>query len=97
MDSASPGAENAAFLTAYRAKYSADPDQFAAQAYTGLKLVDEAVRAGCSGEREDIKKHLGELKKVPTALGLFTMTATRDAEHPAVVQVVENGKFAVMK
>jgi branched-chain amino acid transport system substrate-binding protein len=96
-NSASSGAENAAFLTAYRAKHSADPDQFAAQAYTGLKLVDVAVRAGCSGERADIKKHLGELKAVPTALGLFTMTSTRDAEHPAVVQVVENGKFAVLK
>lgn len=96
-NSASSGPENAAFLKAYRAKYSADPDQFAAQAYTGLKLVDAAVRVGCSGEREDIKKHLLELKDVPTALGQFTMTATRDAEHPAVVQVVENGKFAVLK
>ena len=96
-NSASSGAENAEFLKAYRAKYSADPDQFAAQAYAGLKLVDAAVRAGCSGEREDIKKHLGELKDVATALGQFTMTATRDAEHPAVVQVVEGGKFAVLK
>jgi len=96
-NSASSGPENEAFLTAYRAKYSADPDQFAAQAYTGLKLVDAAVRAGCSGEREDIKKHLAELKDVPTALGKFTMTATRDADTPAVVQVVEGGKFAVLK
>ncbi|MEO8555577.1 MAG: ABC transporter substrate-binding protein [Actinomycetota bacterium] len=96
-NSASSGPENEAFLTAYRAKYSADPDQFAAQAYTGLKLVDAAVRAGCSGEREGIKKHLAELKDVPTALGKFTMTATRDADTPAVVQVVESGKFAVLK
>jgi branched-chain amino acid transport system substrate-binding protein len=59
--------------------------------------VDAAVRAGCSGEREDIKKHLAELKDVPTALGRFTMTATRDADTPAVVQVVEGGKFAVLK
>lgn len=96
-NSASSGPENEAFLKAYRAKYSADPDQFGAQAYAGLKLVDAAVRAGCSGEREDIKKHLAELKDVPTALGKFTMTATRDADTPAVVQVVEGGKFAVLK
>ncbi len=96
-NSASSGPENAAFLTAYRAKYSAEPDQFAAQAYTGLKLVDAAVRAGCSGERESIKKNLAQLKDVPTALGKFTMTATRDADTPAVVQVVESGKFAVLK
>jgi len=96
-NSASSGSENAAFLAAYRAKYSADPDQFAAQAYTGLKLVDVAVRTGCSGERADIKKHLAELKNVPTALGPYTMTATRDADTPAVVQVVQNGKFAVLK
>jgi branched-chain amino acid transport system substrate-binding protein len=88
--------ENTAFLEAYEAEYDSQPDQFAAQAYTGLLLIDRAVRASCSGERDDIKEALGELEKVPTALGELSINADRDAEHPAVVQVVKDGEFTVL-
>jgi branched-chain amino acid transport system substrate-binding protein len=96
-NSASDSPENAQFLEAYKTKYGAAPDQFAAQAYTGMKLIDRAVRAGCSGEREAIKENLAELEDVPTVLGEFSLTDSRDAEHPAVVQIVENGSFAVLE
>lgn len=96
-NSASENEQNAGFLEAYRAEYNADPDQFAAQAYAGLKLVDAAVRAGCSGERTAIQENLGQLKDVETVLGTFSITDTRDADHPAVVQVVKDGKFAVLE
>jgi len=95
-NSASEDAENVEFLEAYKAKHDSDPDQFAAQAYTGLILIDEAVRAGCSGEREQIKAHLGELKDIPTALGSFSIDENRDADHAAVVQVVKGGTFTVL-
>src|SRR5690606_34494041 len=42
-NSASDTPENQAFLEAYREAYDADPDQFAAQAYTGLYLIDAAI------------------------------------------------------
>lgn len=95
-NSASEDAENAEFLEAFKAKHGSDPDQFAAQAYTGLILIDHAVRAGCSGERADIKSNLAELTDIPTALGAFSIDENRDADHPAVVQIVEGGKFAVL-
>ncbi len=95
-NSASDNPENADFLAAYEEKYDAQPDQFAAQAFTGLMLIDHAVRANCSGERDDIKAALGEIDGVPTVLGEFSIDENRDAVHPAVVQVVENGAFAVL-
>lgn len=96
-NSASKNELNTAFLKAYEAKFSAQPDQFAAQAYTGLMLIDQAVRAGCSGERDAIKAGLGGLKNVPTVLGELSINADRDAEHEAVVQVVKGGKFTVLE
>ncbi|MGY2084163.1 ABC transporter substrate-binding protein [Blastococcus sp. SYSU DS0539] len=96
-NSSSDNPENQAFLEAYEAEYGAQPDQFAAQAYTGLKLVDQAVRANCSAERDSIKEALGEIEDVPTVLGEFSIDENRDADHPAVVQVVENGQFAVLE
>ncbi len=88
--------ENTAFLQAFEAEFDSKPDQFAAQAYTGLLLIDQAVRANCSGEREDIKEALSQLENVPTPLGELSINADRDAEHPAVVQVVEGGTFTVL-
>ncbi|MFC5997430.1 ABC transporter substrate-binding protein [Quadrisphaera sp. GCM10027208] len=96
-NSASANPLNQEFIEAYSEEYGTPPDQFAAQAYAGLNLIDTAVRAGCSGERDDIKEQLGQLKDVPTVLGDFSITETRDAEHPAVVQIVENGEFAVLE
>jgi branched-chain amino acid transport system substrate-binding protein len=96
-NSSSDNPENAAFLEAFEAKYDAAPDQFAAQAYAGLKLVDEAVRSGCSADREAVKEALSGLENVPTVLGEFSIDENRDAVHPAVVQVVEGGKFTVLE
>jgi len=96
-NSSSDNPENTAFLEAYEAKFDSQPDQFAAQAYTGLMLIDQAVRANCSGEREDIKDGLGSIQNTPTVLGELSINDDRDAEHEAVVQVVEDGKFTVLE
>ena len=96
-NSSSDNPENQAFLGAYQAEYDAAPDQFAAQAYTGLMLVDEAVRANCSGQPEDIKEGLSGLEGVATPLGELSINEDRDAEHDPVVQVVEDGKFTVLE
>jgi len=94
-NSASESAENAAFLEAFRAKHGGDPDQFAAQAYTGMLLVDAAVREGCSADRAAIQENLGGLSDIPTPLGSFSFEE-REPQHPAVVQVVEDGAFTVL-
>jgi branched-chain amino acid transport system substrate-binding protein len=96
-NSSSDNPENQAFLEAYEAEYDAKPDQFAAQAYTGLMLVDQAVRANCAADPESLKGALGELENVPTVLGEFSIDENRDAVHPAVVQVVQDGQFAVLE
>jgi len=96
-NSSSDNPENTDFLEAYEAKFDSQPDQFAAQAYTGLMLIDEAVRANCSGERDDIKDGLGGIQNVPTVLGELSINDDRDAEHEAVVQVVQDGTFTVLE
>lgn len=95
-NSASDSPENTAFMKAFEEKYGAGPDQFAAQAYTGMLIIDHAVRAGCSAERADVQKGLSEVKDLATPLGAISINKDRDAEHPAVVQIVKDGKFAVL-
>ncbi|MGK5111337.1 MULTISPECIES: ABC transporter substrate-binding protein [unclassified Geodermatophilus] len=96
-NSSSDNPENTAFLQDFEAEFGTQPDQFAAQAYAGLMLVDTAVRATCAADRESLKEALGQLENVPTVLGDFSIDENRDAVHPAVVQVVQNGQFAVLE
>lgn len=95
-NSASDSPENTAFMEAFEAKFGEMPDQFATQAYTGLQIIDQAVRSGCSAERADVQKGLSEVSDLATPLGSVSINADRDAEHPAVVQIVEDGAFTVM-
>lgn len=95
-NSASDSPENTEFMAAFEEKYGSAPDQFAAQAYTGLKVIDHAVRLNCSGERTDVQDGLTQVKDLATPLGSLTINADRDAEHPAVVQIVKDGSFTVM-
>ena len=92
-NSASEGELNTAFLADFEEKFGAQPDQFAAQAYTGLTVIDAAVRAGCSGEPDAIKENLAGVQDLETVLGTLSINGDRDSEHPAVVQVVEGGTF----
>ncbi len=96
-NSASDNPENQAFLAAYEEKFSKQPDQFAAQAYSALYLINDAVRSDCSAERSDLRESIAGLKDVATPLGAVSINADRDAEHPAVVQIVKDGKFAVLR
>lgn len=96
-NSASDDPQSQEFMKAYQDKYGSAPDQFAAQAYTGMLVVDHAVRTACSADRDAIKDALGTTKDLATPLGDFSLDENRDAVHDAVVQIVQDGKFAVLK
>ncbi len=95
-NSASQSPENQAFLSAYQAAYGSAPDQFATQAYSGVKLLAEAIKRAGSTNRQAIRDALLGIKDFPTPLGSFSFTEHRDADHPAVVQIVKEGKFTVL-
>ena len=95
-NSASDHPLNVDFMAAYEEKFGSGPDQFAAQAYAAMFIIDAAVRDQCSGERDALKAGLGNINELDTVLGTLTINEDRDAEHDAVVQVVKDGSFAVL-
>ena len=95
-NSASTNPLSQAFIKNYKAKYSNDPDQFAAQAYAGVYIMAEGLKkANTTSDRKALRDGLGQVKDFPTLLGSFSFTPERDANHQAVVQVVKDGQFAV--
>jgi branched-chain amino acid transport system substrate-binding protein len=94
---------NAGFVQAYRAKYSADPDQFAAQGYAAiLILADAAKRANLtfsdtSGDRTKLRDAM-ESVNIDTPLGRFQFTSTHDVKQTIwVIQMDGNGGFTLVK
>lgn len=96
-NSASTAPANARFKELMQ-KRGVNPDQFSAQAYSGVLIVAEAVRkAGYKTGRDDIKSGFAQVKDLDTPLGKFSFTPSRDAQHEPAVQQVKNGKFEIVE
>jgi branched-chain amino acid transport system substrate-binding protein len=88
---------NQKFIEVMKAR-GVDPDQFCAQAYTGVLAIADAVKqSGMKGGREDIKKGLAKVKDLPTPLGKFSFLDNRDGDHEPSVQVVKGGQFQIVQ
>ena len=84
---------NSAFVAAYRARFGSEPDQFAAQAYTGVKLLAMALVNAGSTDGSAVRDALGALRGVDTVLGRFSFDANREPQYEPVVQQVRRGRY----
>lgn len=85
-----------AFTKAYEDANKTSPDQFAAQAYTGMWLVATGIRCADSADPAKIRDAMAAIKDFNTPLGNFSFDDTRNPVHQPVVQIVLQGKFAVL-
>lgn len=87
---------NTSFVTAFTQRYHRAPDQFAAQAYTGVKLLAAALQGAPLGftsvaaDRSALRAALARVR-LDTPLGPFAFTAQHDVVQPVWV-VAMNGK-----
>ena len=101
---------NKAFIAAYKAKFNAEPDQFAAQAYDALYVVTDALKkvklsGALDKDREALREALPGVKH-DGATGKFAFRrapakdgkeAGYDADQDAIVNIAKGGKFTLMK
>ena len=95
-------ASNADFVSAYRQKYGKDPDQFAAQGYTAIRIIAvSASRAGLTfsdlrGDRDKLRAAM-ETVNIDTPLGPFQFTANHDVKQTVwIIQMDGNGGFSLV-
>ena len=103
-----PAPANVNFVNAYKQKYNADPNQFAAQAYDGLHIAAAALKSiKLSGNLEADRQALRDaLPKVAingaTGPFKFRPAVTKDgkpggfdADQKPFIYIVQNGKFTL--
>jgi branched-chain amino acid transport system substrate-binding protein len=95
--------ENQEFIAAYQGKYGEAPDQFAAQAYTGVKLLAEAAEDAdlsfddVAADRKAIKSSLEKVNE-ETPLGDFSFTPDHDVIQPIwIVQMDGKGGYRLVE
>lgn len=103
-------AENTRFISAYKAKYNAAPDQFAAQAYDAFYIVTQALgKVSLTGKLEADRKALHDALpavKWNGATGSFSFRqaagkggkpAGYDAVQTPIVMSTKGGKYVIEK
>jgi branched-chain amino acid transport system substrate-binding protein len=88
---------NKAFVEEYNKKYGINPDQFAAQAYTGVYILANAIKTAGSSDSTAIRDAMAKIKDLDTVLGKFSFDPNREPVHSPVVQIIKNGKFELYK
>ena len=93
---------NADFVKAFRAKYGSDPDQFAAQGYTGIKIYADAAKranltfSNVAGDRDKLRDAL-EKVNIDSPLGNFQFTSTHDVKQTVwIIAMDGNGGFTLV-
>jgi branched-chain amino acid transport system substrate-binding protein len=93
---------NSDFVTAFRAAYSHDPDQFAAQGYASIKiLADSARRANLTftdlpGDRDKLRAAM-ETVNIQTPLGPFQFTSSHDVKQTVwIIKMDGSGGFTLV-
>ncbi|MDD4599480.1 MAG: ABC transporter substrate-binding protein [Negativicutes bacterium] len=86
------------FVTAYKAKYGKEPDQFAAQAYDALYIMADALeKSGSTTDRAKLKNSLKIVKDFQGVTGKFAFDEKRNPAMEVTVLVVKEGNFVELK
>lgn len=88
-----PSPSSVQFVAAFEEAAGFEPDQFAAQAYSGAWLVASGIRCADSIEHEAVRDAIGLLSEVETPLGLFSFDEDGEPLHDPIAQIVVDGAF----
>ncbi len=87
---------NQTFVQKYQAKYGIQPEPWAAQSYTTLNVLANAIKVAQSTDATLIRDALAQTTDFPTILGRlgkFSFDPNGDALYDQIIMVVKDGKL----
>ncbi|MDE0040779.1 MAG: ABC transporter substrate-binding protein, partial [Candidatus Poribacteria bacterium] len=88
---------NQTFNRNYHAKFGREPNTWAAQSYTTLYILAEAIANARATDPESIRNALADIRDLETVLGSFSFDAVGDALYDPTIIVVENGEIKALE
>jgi branched-chain amino acid transport system substrate-binding protein len=80
------------FAEAYRAKYGAEPEIWAANGADSVRLIAEALQNGAE-DAEGIRRWLQQVRDWEGACGILTFDGNGDVEKLPIISIVNNAQF----
>jgi branched-chain amino acid transport system substrate-binding protein len=81
------------FIKKYQERFKVIPDSLAALGYDSARVGIEAMKRASSLDGPALREAIASTREFPGVAGTITLNAKRDAEKPAVVLQVKDGKF----
>ena len=88
---------NQVFVENYRARYGFEPERWAAQSYTTLYILMEAIANAQSTDSMAVRDALANIMDLDTILGQFSFNEVGDAVYDPIVLTVENGELVAFE
>jgi branched-chain amino acid transport system substrate-binding protein len=91
-----PDPVNKDFVAAYKARYNSDPDQFAAQAYSAVYILLDALKrtpSVTSVLHDKLRTQIELTTGVKTPLGEFSFNSSHDVNQKVYVVQIKGGQF----
>ncbi len=86
-----PAVQN--FVEKYKAKYGAEPDDMAALGYDSAEILVAAMKKAGATAGDKLRDAIAVMKDYPGVTGKITLDEHRNAEKPAVILGIGEGKF----
>jgi branched-chain amino acid transport system substrate-binding protein len=86
-----------AFVNKFKSRYGSVPDGMAATGYDAALVLIDALKRTQNQKPEEIRQALVSMQRFQAATGFIEFDANRDAQKPAVVLKIEQGKFKYVK
>jgi branched-chain amino acid transport system substrate-binding protein len=87
----SPAVQN--FLARFKAKYNEEPDAMAALGYDSAMLLFDAIKRAGTTDSEPLRQAIASTKNFPGVTGSISLDEKRNANKPAVMLEIKDGKF----
>jgi branched-chain amino acid transport system substrate-binding protein len=95
VEDPSPAAQK--FLAAYKARFNAVPDALGGLGYDSAMVLFEAMKRAGTTEGAKVRDEIARTKDHMGVTGTITLDADRNANKPAVVLEIKDGKFVYVE
>ncbi len=91
---ADPAAHIQAFVSKYKERFHKEPDAMAALGYDSAMILCDAIKRAGTTKGDALRDAIAATKAYKAITGVITINAQRNADKPAMILEVKNGKFA---